>query len=602
MTSCACGVKFIPPPRFFCRYEAYDHGKDERLNLYLWASKHGSKGAKECAPRFLGCQDCAPVPLTEDWCRINLQLYKPYVGLHAVSEGFASFVAEFEDFMKSDPLCPRQICASLRIQSSRCPVNVEVHEGAAFGQFAASATSDTSMNSANKEAIDAAHAVGAGDDTEEDSLAALELSATELRGFNLGVDKKDWSEGYKLEGETFLTQQATAYYSSQKAAGHTEPMRMQGSASPEHAKGFSQMLLVALSLHVLKAELVADPGKSRERFNLFVQGNPGSGKTFTMQMILNAYRKVHKKMSVICSLAPTGMAASLTGGTTTSRFCKLPIGPKAFAVPYDMSVSGVDAHTAYRKKCSDLVAALFDEGSMYGRPDLAWINHRFCEGRREGDGDGEMFGGVPLRAILQDVMQLPAVCKKGLSNTEPATTTPSACAIGKAVFDDYLRPPFDSKDVAGSIIMDGIFRQKDPHFMKLLQCMRDGTMGDGEVALLDQRRWSKLSAKEKEAFWDEAVFLFPDWRRCKPTLIEYLKRINGTLVVAEGEASLSHASHAGQFSLPMKNVLMEGAAGQVRNPACHYTGRCDFRRGSECILKVFTRLSIIIPRSVFLAG
>ena len=147
---------------------------------------------------------------------------------------------------------------------------MEVHEGAAFGQFAASATSDTSMNSANKEAIDAAHAVGAGDDTEEDSLAALELSATELRGFNLGVDKKDWSEGYKLEGETFLTQQATAYYSSQKAAGHTEPMRMQGSASPEHAKGFLQMLLVALSLHVLKAELVADPGKSRERFNLFV--------------------------------------------------------------------------------------------------------------------------------------------------------------------------------------------------------------------------------------------------------------------------------------------------------------------------------------------
>ena len=80
-----------------------------------------------------------------------------------------------------------------------------------------------------------------------------------------------------------------------------------------------------------------------------------------MKVILNAYRAILGVEGSARSIAPTGMAASLTGGTTTYRFAKMPVGKQSFEMPYDMGGSKeVAMLEGFVKKMTDLEALLVD--------------------------------------------------------------------------------------------------------------------------------------------------------------------------------------------------------------------------------------------------
>ena len=302
-------------------------------------------------------------------------------------------------------------------------------------------------------------------------------------------------------------------------------------------------------------------------FNVFAQGNPGSGKTWIQMTLLNVVRSVCQKMDVAQSIAPTGCAASLLSGTTTNRFCKLPTGRDMKGIPCDKQFYKPNDQTVFQKQMESLLMVLIDETSMLGRSDFAWIGHRFREGRKElKDCKDRTFGGIPIRMLFQDVMQLPAVAKKSLTDVTSAGLTQRACSIGLSEFSDYLQPESGSADIPVVLVMDAVFRQANSAFKDVLQKMRDGNMDKDAVDLLNTRRWSKLSKEEKDVFWRDGIFLMPTWSRTVPIVKKYLSMLGNPLVLAEADVSdIRKPSHRADFSWPMKNPLMEGADAQLLN-------------------------------------
>ena len=56
--------------------------------------------------------------------------------------------------------------------------------------------------------------------------------------------------------------------------------------------------------------------------------------------------------------------------------------------------------------------------------------------------------------------------------------------MGKALFDDFLRPPHNSGDAAVTVVMDEVFRQTDGDFTRMLQHMREGVMEDADATFI----------------------------------------------------------------------------------------------------------------------
>ena len=416
----------------------------------------------------------------------------------------------------------------------------------------------------------------AGAATEGEDLENIDAhwKDSDFDGFDRGMDK-NWSEHYRSDGESFLNEVSTQYYASLLSADYTQPMNIlcpkkPPAASIENAKGFAQTFLVALTLHALKLQ-GEKPSNIVDRmspnFNVFAQGNPGSGKTWIQMTLLNVVRSVCQKMDVAQSIAPTGCAASLLSGTTTNRFCKLPTGRELNGIPCDKQFYKPNDQIVFQKQMESLLMVLIDETSMLGRSDFAWIGHRFREGRKGlKDCEDRAFGGIPIRMLFQDVMQLPAVAKKSLTDLTPAGLTQRSCSIGLSEFSDYLQPVSGSADVPVVLVMDAVFRQANSAFKEVLQKMRDGNMDKDAVDLLNTRRWSKLSKEEKEEFWRDGIFLMPTWSRTVPIVKKYLSMLGNPLVIAEADIShVRRTSHLADFSWPMKNPLMEGADAQLLN-------------------------------------
>ena len=83
------------------------------------------------------------------------------------------------------------------------------------------------------------------------------------------------------------------------------------------------------------------------RFFVYVQGNPGTGKTFTTRPILNVIRQVMGAMDEALVVAPAGTTVSLTRGKTTVR---------AFRIDLKQPVARIDCQYTYKEGRSNHAA------------------------------------------------------------------------------------------------------------------------------------------------------------------------------------------------------------------------------------------------------
>ena len=177
----------------------------------------------------------------------------------------------------------------------------------------------------------------------------------------------------------------------------------------------------------------------------FVTGGAGTGKSTLIRYLQAA---TEHRMVV---LAPTGVAALNAGGVTIHSFCRLP--------PRIIQESDVRP-SRDRKLVRALDVMVLDEISMV-RPDMLDAVDRFLRLTRE---EESPFGGVRM-ILMGDLFQLPPVVRPQEHQVL------RAMGYGSDFF--FAAKCLEQVSVA-PVLLERVFRQRDPEFITLLKDLRVG--------------------------------------------------------------------------------------------------------------------------------
>lgn len=204
--------------------------------------------------------------------------------------------------------------------------------------------------------------------------------------------------------------------------------------------------------------------------SLFLTGKAGTGKSTFLRYVCSHVKKKH------VVLAPTGIAAINAGGSTLHSFFKLPFHP---LLPDDPKFSPsrlrdfLKYNKSHIKLLREVELVIIDEISMVRADIIDFIDRIlrvFCQKMRE------PFGGKQM-LFIGDVFQLEPVVK----------------ADERAILNRfYPNPYFFSARVFRemhlvSIELTKVFRQKDRGFIATLDRIRNNTVTDLELRLLNTR-------------------------------------------------------------------------------------------------------------------
>lgn len=191
----------------------------------------------------------------------------------------------------------------------------------------------------------------------------------------------------------------------------------------------------------------------------FITGKAGAGKTH----VLRWFQRQTRKKVVVC--APTGIAALNAGGATIHNLIGLGTG-----LPAD---SGIDIYKvrAKRKWLMEVDAIVIDEVSMVSSDMLDAIDRTLQSIRM----NREPFGGIQI-IMFGDIYQLPPVVSKTDKEHFKHENYKS-----EWFFDAHVWEYTGFKTFA----LQEIHRQNDPTFINLLNGVRDGSITQDELNLLN---------------------------------------------------------------------------------------------------------------------
>lgn len=219
--------------------------------------------------------------------------------------------------------------------------------------------------------------------------------------------------------------------------------------------------------------------------SIFLTGKAGTGKSTFVRYLC---QETKKKFIV---LAPTGIAAINAGGSTIHSFFKLPFYP---LLPEDANLSTKGSRiyqffkytSNHRKVIKDVELIIIDEVSMV-RADIIDAIDRIL--RVYTHNTHTPFGGKQL-LFVGDVYQL-----------EPVVKREEMELINRY----YPTPYFFSARVFNemelvSIEMQKVYRQTDKAFISLLDHIRNNTVGNSDMQLINERYGTIVKSNEKDMF------------------------------------------------------------------------------------------------------
>ncbi|MDR0800550.1 MAG: AAA family ATPase [Endomicrobium sp.] len=278
---------------------------------------------------------------------------------------------------------------------------------------------------------------------------------------------------------------------------------------------------------------------------VFITGNAGTGKT----TFLHYYAMRANKRTVV--LAPTGVAALNCGGETVHSF---------FNFKPDVTLSKIK-----RKKLSEksiykkVETIIIDEASML-RCDILDCIDKFLRLNREKR--QEPFGGVQM-VFIGDLRQLPPVVKREEYQ----------------IFNSIYKSPYFlsanslNKCMLHTMELKKIYRQRDGDFVELLNSVRNGTAGDGEISELNKRVSSQISDKPMAVYLTttnkKAAFINRKYLseiKCEQTIfMAKTKDIEESLKImpAEPELIIKKGAQVMMLNNDAKNRWVNGSIGIV---------------------------------------
>lgn len=213
--------------------------------------------------------------------------------------------------------------------------------------------------------------------------------------------------------------------------------------------------------------------------HIFLTGKAGTGKTTFLRYII---QNTHKKAVIA---APTGIAAINAGGVTLHSLFQLPFG--SFIPRHQSDLPHVDSglfnnittiasnnkmHVTKRQLLREIELLIIDEVSMLRADILDAIDTVLRVVRRK---NNTPFGGVQV-LFIGDLLQLPPVVKDNewfvLKNYYKSIFFFDAAVLA------HNKPLY--------LELDKIYRQSDTEFIDLLNNLRNNTISEKDVELLNK--------------------------------------------------------------------------------------------------------------------
>jgi len=296
-------------------------------------------------------------------------------------------------------------------------------------------------------------------------------------------------------------------------------------------KNIKEIELIELNEQFVRALKVMEETSK----NVFVTGKAGTGKSTLLE-----YFRAHTKKRIVV-LAPTGVAALNVRGQTIHSFFRFKphVTLESVKKVRRRVKDGLndDDESIYKK----LDAIVIDEVSMV-RADIMDCMDRFM--RLNGRKRKEPFGGVQM-IFIGDLYQLPPVVTS--KEKEIFTTHYTSPWFFDARVMDGLRMEF--------IELEKVYRQKDESFISLLNAIRNNSVTDKELEMLNQRYDPDFSSAPEDFY----IWLTSINEAAEKINMEHLSALDSELMTYQGRMS-------GDFkpeSLPTQTDLSVKVGAQV---------------------------------------
>ncbi|MDO8585283.1 MAG: helix-turn-helix domain-containing protein [bacterium] len=253
--------------------------------------------------------------------------------------------------------------------------------------------------------------------------------------------------------------------------------------------------------------------------NVFLTGEPGSGKTHTVNHYV---RWLHEHDIEPAITASTGIAATHIGGMTIHAWSG--IGIKEALTKYDLRMIAANERVVKRMRRAKVL--IIDEVSMLSANTLTMVDAA-C---REVLSKTEPFGGLPV-VLVGDFFQLPPIVKR------------REAEAGQASFADDNPPVFAYDSTAWGdanltvCYLEEQHRQDDPEFLGVLSAIRQNIFNETHLAHIAKRMTSLATAPKN------APKLFTHNADVDRINAEMLKRLpgheNSFLMTSQGAPKLA---------------------------------------------------------------
>ncbi len=221
--------------------------------------------------------------------------------------------------------------------------------------------------------------------------------------------------------------------------------------------------------------------------NVFLTGEPGAGKTHTINEYIN-YLRAHEIEPAIT--ASTGIAATHIGGLTIHSWSGIGIKPKL--TRYDIDKIATNEHLV--RRISKTHVLIIDEVSMLP-PDTLTSVDMVC---REIKQTNEPFGGMQI-IFVGDFFQLPPIMKK-----EPVVS--KSDPYNQDIFEDGAMPNQSVRFAYGSSAWESArpiicyiseqHRQDDDTFLSLLSAIRRNEFNEDHMEYIQERVVEREESKK----------------------------------------------------------------------------------------------------------
>ena len=214
--------------------------------------------------------------------------------------------------------------------------------------------------------------------------------------------------------------------------------------------------------------------------NVFLTGEPGSGKTYTINQYIKYLRDSNVEVAITAS---TGIAATHIGGMTIHSWSG--IGIKKKLNEYDLDKISSNEYVSKRIRKAKVL--IIEEVSMLSSGTLSMVDV-VCREIRQ---NGEVFGGIQV-IFVGDFFQLPPVVRKEVEES-------SQLSLIKDEHTSIFAYSTYAWRNAGLIIcyLTEQYRQDDKDFLSILSAIRTNTFEKKHLDKIELRKVEKKNLPEK---------------------------------------------------------------------------------------------------------